>query len=695
MNKNYLVIPLLLLALVSFGQNGKKPSVKEKAPTQKELESMMKEMEQAMNEVDPETKRMMDSLGIKVNMPSMNSIPKMSDKDLAEAWEEDERIVPRKNPAKIAAIPATPSTAALPAYIKRVHTSVVTQFTAADKKQAEDLYQAIRQKPGMHLGNIAVGFWIMEQPTIALYLMGKACQDAPADVDNTNNYASMLTMTGAEHAALPILQNLNRRFPNNSTVLNNIGQAWFGLGETDKANKFLDSTIRIYAYHSQANQTKSLIEESKGDKTAAAESMIRSIKKSHSPDKESRLRKLGKKLSGKDVDLPFRMPQDPLGLERFTWPAYPMDVAQSQVLEKEWKDFREKCSEKIQRLQEQSARLEKVMEDSIQKRMTSLVQAAMTGKPVAALPWYAPVAALKLNYLVEDKDGGAAYRMEQLTLRYKAAFTNQVAAEELKEKAIKAVELKYEPLIGEGRSNPLKAYCNELNEVRSKFLLTVNSEWQSVFKAMIEEERRMLNDLVYYSQYTNWPSDFEVIKVNAKIRWLTIIKDQPVVFQPLGHFCNSTVEEKEKDPEPMKEFDDVACNYKSYFDLGLMDFNNNCSKFEGRLKLGALNYTRKIDSDHDDKLIAASIEVKVRASKSVESGPVKVEGKAEISGKMEWNDKEVTNWEVTSQVKVEGGSNLGHGDKSVDIAGLDARIGMNTGSSVTGKGILKGISITK
>ena len=111
------------------------------------------------------------------------------------------------------------------------------------------------------------------------------------------------------------------------------------------------------------------------------------------------------------------------------------------------------------------------------------------------------------------------------------------------------------------------------------------------------------------------------------------------------------------------------------------------------MKLGFLNYTRKIDSDDNNKLLGASLEITVSAGKGVEKGPVQAEAKAEITGRVEWNDKEITNWELSSQVNVSVGSNLGHGDQSIDIVGAKASIGMNSGSSLKGKGLLQNLSI--
>lgn len=684
--KKYFIKTALLLFLTSavYAQSKPKTVKKEKPPAQKDMDEMMKQMQQAMDEMSPEDKKMMDSMGIK--MPSLKNIPKVTDKQLADAWEEETRLVPKKDVARINTVPPVPTTAALPAFISKVHATVAAKMTAAEKTEVQKLYQSIKQNPAVTTSGIAVGLWIEGRPLLAAYLMGKACEDDPADIDNINNYAAMLTMLGAEQAALPILQNLNKRFPKNSTVLNNIGQAWFGLGDIDKAGRFLDSAILIYTYHSQANYTKCLIEESKGNTTAATEALIRSLKKSHSPEKESKLQKLGKKLSGKDVDFPFPMPQDPLGLEKFNWPMYPMNVTESEALEKEWDEFKEKCNSELNKLRSQAAVLEKDIAEIIQKRTTAIFAAAQTGKNFNPMPRYAQIAALKLNYLVEDKDNGLQYSMTKSVQAVSDVLTEDAQWQEERMKEEKLLSEKYDPLIGEGRPNPIHEYCNAVNKVRNTYLKKANTALQTAQLAYLENERKMINNQVYYSQYINWPEEFEIIKVNAKIRWLNLIKSQTVRYQSKGPFCEDTVAEN-KVKTTLAAFDDVACKYHSSASIGIIEFNNDCSRFEAKFKTGIVNYTRKIDSDDHDKLLAASLEIKLKAGKGFGAGPVQVKAKAEIDARVEWNDKEVTNWEVTSNVTIKIG-------KNIDIAGVEAQIGMNSGSSLTGKGILKGISIT-
>jgi tetratricopeptide (TPR) repeat protein len=687
MKKYPLFLCLVFMSVhLLFAQANPKPVQKESAPTQKEMEEAIKEAQKEMDNMSPEDKRALDSMGFK--MPSMKNVPKVTDKQLATAWEDENRLVPKKDVARLSSIPATPSESGMSSFITTVHTAVVKSLSAGEKGDAETIDQSLRQNVETQGSNAAIGLWLGRKPIPAMYTMGKNCQGNPGNVENLNNYAAMLIMAGAEQAAIPILLNLNGRFPGNSTLLNNIGQAWFGLGDIDKASKYLDSAIRVYAYHSQANFTKCLIEESKGNTTAAVEAMLRSIRKSYSNQKESKLRKLGKKLTGKDVDFPFPMPQDPLGLEKFSWPGYPKSVQESRILETAWNAFREKCEAEINQLNAKSAQLEQEALKALQKRNEALIQASNSGKlTVQVIPWYAPVASLKLNYLVDDKDGKLEHEMKRRGTAW-AEVQEHIRLYAVDKKAAEdRINEKYEPLIGEGRPNPLAAYCSDINTVRTQYLEKANSEIEMFYKGMLEEERKITNDQVYYAQYINWPEDFEVIKIHSKLKWLTLIKDQTVQFEAQGPFCvlGELDQEKIKNSTKLQAFDEVACQYHSSMELWRMKIQSDCSILKGELDLPGAKYTRSINSDENDRLIGASLELTVGAGKGIEKGPVSAEVKAEIKGKLEWDDKEITNWEVSSEVGASAGSNLGHADRNIDIVGASAHIGMNSGSSVSAK----------
>jgi hypothetical protein len=79
--------------------------------------------------------------------------------------------------------------------------------------------------------------------------------------------------------------------------------------------------------------------------------------------------------------------------------------------------------------------------------------------------------------------------------------------------------------------------------------------------------------------------------------------------------------------------------------------------------------------------------------KGWEKGPVTAEVKATMSGTVEWNETQITDWIFKSEVGVSVDSNMGYGDKSIEVAGAEASIGMN-GSAVKGRGVLQTINFT-
>ena len=725
--KKYLLSFLLSLVMVA-GFSQAKPTKKEKPPTEKEMDEMQKELEKAMKEMSPEDKRMMDSMGFK--MPSMPTIPKMTDKQIADAMEEENRIVPLKDVARIGRISKQPLTnAAIPAYLNTVHADITSKLDPYVNESGEKIYQWLKKeyKSATGTGNAAVGFWMMGKPEIAIYIMSKACKDDPADADNLNNFSALLTMSGAEQHAIPLLDNLNRKYPKNTTILNNIGQAWFGLGEISLAEKYLDSCIRIYASHSQANMTKSLIHESKGDKAHAIEAVRKSIKEGYSMEKENRLKKLGYKLKGEDLSWDKPMPQDPLGLEKFKWPDYPFTVVASERLEKEWRAFIADCEKEIKDLTVKQKRLEEEMVTANQKRMQRVMQAGLQGIMIDPMPRFAPKAAIKLKYLVDGKDGKLDFDYQSKGEGVAKAHITVAGLEDKYEKELQLVKDKYEPLFGEGQPNPFEKACADENKVKDAFLTEANSLLLSKNKAFLEFMRRMFNDRMYYCQYTMWPEDFEVAKVGTKIGWLNLIKDQAVRFLNKADWCRfdaAASSEKTK----LSQFEDMHCSYHSELKFpGLGQINSDCSRLTAKLDLNLLKNTLGIDvvklnwtfkqGDRDDETLidqfqSARVELGAKKTVGYGQGPLRAEAKAGVAGFVEVGRHGISDVGIvlTAEAKIasnfikqqEGGvkpkddASLGPvKDPSLSLVGVEATLSIQSGPSAEGKGILKGMKYGK
>ena len=705
MKKHLILIGLILLtSTLVFSQPKSKSKEKETAPTQKELAEMMKEMQMEMDNLDPEAKRMMDSMGIK--MPSVDMLPQMTDAQLKEAYENDSRIVPKRDDIRITSISKTPLTdAGLPAFLSSAHSRVVTKLKPASNKKGEEVYKALKAQYNSPVatGNAAAGLWMIGKTELALYVAGKACLDDSRNTDNLNNYASMLSMSGGEQLSIPVLKYLNQRFPKNSTILNNIGQAWFGLGDVDKANSYLDSAVRLYAYHPQANFTKSFIEESKDNQTAALDAAKRSIKKSYSPEKENRVSELGYELKSDDINWNSRMPQDPLGLERFHWPEYPKNVDQSKKLEKEWSAFKLACEQEINSLRSQQEGLEKVAGEAHQIRTQQLFQASKQGRWFDAVPPLAPKAIIKLKYLVAGKDGHLELSYQKKVEALANASSKAIKSESKLAEQLEVLRKKYEDKFGEGKANPFAAACSDENSARDAFLSTSNVLVQQAYMDYLSFLRRMINDEIYYYQYTMWPEDFEVAKANAKIRWLTSIHGQYPAFRDKSSMCQAGDSVKSTSTK-LAAFDDVHCMYHSELTTPVGTIKTDCSRITTELDLKFLKLGLKQDMEKEtfgDQFMSCSVEVGVGASVgSKTAGPIKAEASVVGALALEFDRTGLKDVIIKGSAGVSAGSDIikdggmagvGVSDLSVDV-GIKGQISIVSGiSSIGGTGILGGL----
>jgi len=679
MKKYFFCIVLLFATTMVIAQPGKKKPEKEQPPTQKEMDEMMKQMQQAMGEISAEDKKTMDSMGIK--MPDMKSIQKnisgISDAQLKKAFDDENRIVPVKDAARInIAMATTLSNGELNAYINKTHAAVLGQLPANTKTKAlQILQQANKLKAS--LANTAVGLWMDGKPTLALYLMGEACKADPLNGINLNNYAAFLTMAGAEQLALPALMNLNKRYPKNSSILNNITQAWLGLGDITRAEKYTDSTIRIYAYHPQANMAKCLIEESKGNIPAAIEAAKKAIGKSYSIEKENKLKKLGYKLKDKDIEWDRPMPKDAMGLGRFKWPEVPLDVEQNKALEAEWKIFKQDCEEELVKLKAKQQQAEIIAQEVNAKRMATVLSEGQQGHYVQLIPGYAAKAIQKLGPGINDVNGNMSFVFAKELEPVVKALANVAGYEQLLSEKQALLDKKYEDQVGEGRPNPFAAICKDENEIRTEFLKSANGGLQTAYKGYLAYAARRTSDLLYYYQYTMWPEQFELAKINAQAAWLTMIKDQRVFFKDKSTWCNAIPKKKEK-KDSLQQFDDVHCDYVSTMNLGVYKITSSCSNLTGEFSFGGVDINLK-DNVETGRFSGSAM---VGVGKGID-GPAGSELEGSIAALVEWDNSGITDVGAIAGVSANAGGQT--------IAGGDVKVTVNSGVSTSGKGILQGI----
>lgn len=676
MLRSLLIISFLILAVTGFAQPGKKSSQKDKPPTQKEMEEMMKEMQKAMNGLSPEDKKMMDSMGVK--MPSTKDIPQLSDKQWADAWEDENRVVPKRDAARIAAIPKALTDARMGLYIAEIQkklSATLKPDVAAMGKKIYNYFQSLQKTPA-ETGNMCMGFWIAGKPQVALYLMGETCMKAPGNFDNLNNYAAMLSMLGAPHLAIPILNNLNTKYPKNSTLLNNLGQAWFGLGEINKAENYLDSTIRIYAYHPQASFTKCLIEESKSNTTKAVELLKKSIKHSYSKEKEEKLRKLGHKLSLEDVNIPFKPGPDPLGLGSTHRPDYPKTLSELKVLKPAWKNFNDDCENRIVQLQKQLNDATKKYSDNLNKLAGQVKTAYTSGNTIPGF--------LKEPLFIKK----ASLAMQKAT-EYHETQLKQISALKVKLAAdLSTIQKQHK------RAAP-EAPCNAHKQAEDDFLRNYNEAKEKFDNEVLKFFKQYSNELAYWSQYTSTDANqFEIIRLGFLIDWLKRNKEyQPLLYSEFEEL--ECIEQEKAKPGKLSEFDLVACKYNDTLKYIFIEFYNNCSRMTSKLDVKFLEYTRYDNFERaiGDEYMGSTLKISMeKGLDPLKAGPLKVEAKGGVGIEFEMDREGVKDVTLIAEAKVGVGTGVfdegmeEHGniagkdmeDTTVEI-GVEGRISLISG----------------
>lgn len=372
----FLLSFILLASLNASSQNQQVPSQKQVMPSRTEMQSQMQEVINDLNKQitdlekqiadakkteagaetikDMETQLAMLKKQVQMMGGVTTGLSKMSNKTIQQAINEDNKpkyTVPTRDNARIKQLPdGVLSDAQLVPFVKNVVAEVDKKIPATDKTKAEELYSEMKKSKfnsTKTLANIANTCWANGYPEIGIYLMGKVCLADMSNANNLNNYAAFLTMMGGDHAAIPILQNLNQKFPNNSTILNNLGQAWFGLGDMNQSKNYLDQSIHLYSLNSQANLTNARICMARGNKQEAQQSIKRAIQEDYTTEKENELTDFGGELSYDDIPFPYPSPVEPLGYEKFlnTIPEYPMTGgAVVETIREEWYQWKEKLS---------------------------------------------------------------------------------------------------------------------------------------------------------------------------------------------------------------------------------------------------------------------------------------------------------------------------------------------------------------
>lgn len=223
---------------------------------------------------------------------------------------------------------------------KKLPASVVSSVQAMAANYKND---------GNKMGDVAMMGWYSSHPEESILLIVKAAAVNPDNEVLLNNCAALLNLGGIEQKAIPILKYVLQSYPDNSMLLNNLGQAYAGLGELDTAMVYLMRCMKITPEHAEACGTAGFIEESKGHTEKAVEYFEKSIKNGFSKTVYLKLRKLKKGRSIANLIRPRIKLPEYFNQFKYDLPPQCLSTSNAAIAEAEHNAFRKMITQQLQK----------------------------------------------------------------------------------------------------------------------------------------------------------------------------------------------------------------------------------------------------------------------------------------------------------------------------------------------------------
>ncbi len=471
------LILLSLFSILSVSLNAqKKQATKEKLPTQKEINEMMKEAKEMMS--DPELQKAMKEAGI--NIPDMDAIQKAG-KYAAQNAGKTQAAKPEKitAEAKSAALKLRLNNTSLQDYLNKIYARVEQLLPKGRKDSLNRLVSQLNSAE--ELSELGVMLYYQGAPSDAVWCLTKAAAKDETDHSTLNNLAAILNMIGAENISLPILRFLEAEHPDNTTVLNNLGQALFGLGEIEESKKKLEECLRFFSRHPQANITMAPIVEKKGGDPAT--NIQKSLEGAFTEEAWRMAQQRNIKFDHKKFKFQTRSDTyeyfNPL---KYLPPEQCKNVWEAKEKKSQWDGWRNEISKVMQAISHHA--------DAVANEVDN-----------EKFRFYLPPLGPKAQFMVNMYSDAFAEAIADAGKYYENKYKKDEESINAESEAEwKAIEEKYKDKFGEGAENPEEAYCADINAYHNRVLkkfAALNDHFNSAYGDKI---RMYATELMYWIQ---------------------------------------------------------------------------------------------------------------------------------------------------------------------------------------------------
>ena len=223
----------------------------------------------------------------------------------------------------------------------------VTPKTVLDEvKKIEALQTPAEQQSS------SVAAFYADRPAHGLLLSMNAALQNINEATGLNNLAAMFNMVKLEQKAVPILMNLLAADPTNSTVLNNMGQAYLGMGDLFNAEGFLKRCLAEDDLHPEANHSMGLLKFFRKEYDEGMKYFEKELQVAYRKSTLALLKQQGKtinlyQLRSKTRNLPQRDYFEEINLSKFVLPDFPMKSRDSRAIQLRNANFHQSLEEEL------------------------------------------------------------------------------------------------------------------------------------------------------------------------------------------------------------------------------------------------------------------------------------------------------------------------------------------------------------
>ena len=468
--------------------------------------------------------------------------------------------------SKLSQLPQPLTTESYKTYTEQLYTDISNAVKPDEKKNADDYLKNKKLTQSKDISNTAFAAWLQNAPTASLYLYSKAVITNPSDALAANNFCAFLMMGGLPEKSIPILEFWNKQKPGEATLLCNLGNAYYRLGDVDKATKYLQQCVQYDTLNPTANKILCLMYLKKGNVKKAEEHGTKSITTSYDEQVIAILHQINNKVRVGDIMSRLQNKEFPL-LKRTTLPALPSNLNDMEKFLIEFEAEKESLRKTIDDIETKMPRLS---DDILQKQMgkgfvhgITLIQAKAQAIIMDGMQTYQREAAeesdvFKYNFKILVTPYNA--KCKAIIKKYDDLLNKLEGGEAGDEDQIAALEL---------------AKCKALNAETEKYLgglsPLVNGYAQRQEFIARKFYRDYANWVPYWIPGTNYfPSierDYLAAVYGILSEYKIVSKSNCSVFEPLA-----------KKDGVLKEWEDEYCaNFKGKINAGIVKTTWTCN----------------------------------------------------------------------------------------------------------------------